>query len=85
MRLPDMSEVCPKSNLTVRIVDESGEVIWERGQGRGITSRAYATDGTLEVIIGVLKEALKQAEGQLLSFQEVDVAANISIPDRRVF
>ena len=72
-----MSVACPKSNLRVRIVDENGEVIWERGQGRGITSRAYATDGTLEGVVASLEDALKQAKGQLISFQEVDAIIDV--------
>lgn len=72
-----MSVACPKSNLRARIVDENGEIIWERGQGRGIT-----TDGTLEEIVTLLEDALKQAKGQLISFREVDaIQPGVASPD----
>ncbi|HEX3560232.1 MAG TPA: hypothetical protein VHU19_13585 [Pyrinomonadaceae bacterium] len=63
--------------MRVQIINDAGEVIWERGRGKIITSRAYANDGTLDEIVAVLKDALKQAEGQLISFQEVDTVVNV--------
>ncbi len=63
--------------MIVRIINDAGETVWEREGNRGITSRSYANDGTLEEIISSLKDALKQAEGQLISFQEVDAVADV--------
>ena len=66
--------------MIVRIINGAGESIWERDEqrSRGMTSRAYAADGTLEEIIRALKDALRQAEGELLTFDVVDRVPDVS-------
>jgi hypothetical protein len=65
-------ETRSKKSMKVRIVDNDEKVIWERGQGEGIACRSYVQDGTQEAIIDLLTEALEQANGQLICFNDAN-------------
>ena len=62
--------------MKIRILNDDGDLLWEREKNKGVTSRTYAKDGTLIEIISALKEALIQAEGELLSFNYADGMAD---------
>lgn len=51
--------------MKVQVASDAGEIIWERGQEAGLTSRAHLVDGTQLKIIDTLRTALEQAEGEL--------------------
>lgn len=63
--------------MKIRIFNDADDLVWEREKNKGITSRSYAKDGTLAEIIATLKEALNQAEGELLSFDHIDGVADV--------
>lgn len=63
-------------NLMVQVVNGDGEVVWaygvERGQRGGITSRSYASDGSLAKISAALDTAQHQAQAELVCFGDSD-------------
>jgi len=64
--------------MKVQIINEEGRIIWERGKRGGVTCRGYAEDGTIKEIIRMLQDALKQAEGEGLTFNNVQRVSNVS-------
>jgi hypothetical protein len=66
MRLPPQEEP-PIMKIVVYGAD--GAALWERqpegAPPSGMTSRNYASDGTLDGIVGVLEKALAQAQSEL--------------------
>jgi len=57
----------PAADASLRVVVETiqGERLWERADGKGMTSDSYREDGTLASIIAALGEAIRQACGEL--------------------
>lgn len=62
------------------IVEKDGETIWMRdGETlEGMACTGYAKDGTQQKIITVLEEALTQAKGELLCWNNSDAMTDIS-------
>jgi hypothetical protein len=61
--------------MTMRVTIEMPEgVIWMRDAetGEGMASRGYMKDGTQQKIIAVLEEALSQAKGEALCWDDAD-------------
>ncbi|HGM5417677.1 TPA: Rrf2 family transcriptional regulator [Serratia liquefaciens] len=59
----------------MRVTIEMPEgVIWMRDAetGEGMASRGYMKDGTQQKIIAVLEEALSQAKGEALCWDDAD-------------
>jgi hypothetical protein len=63
--------------MKVQIVNNAGEIIWERGQNAGLACRAYRADGTQQEIVDALKNALAQAEAELIVVDDVDGVLNV--------
>ncbi|NIH31943.1 Rrf2 family transcriptional regulator [Hafnia paralvei] len=65
--------------MQIKIIN-NGEVIWMRDSVtlEGMASRGYVKDGTQNTIIAVLKDALAQAEGELLCWNDSDTMTNIT-------
>jgi hypothetical protein len=67
--------------MKIVVLSEDSSVIWERDarHGCGLTNARYLVDGTQEKIASALREALAEAEGQLLCsrLQIADVVADI--------
>ncbi len=61
-------------------VTRNGEVIWMRDSVtlEGMASQGYVKDGTQHHIIAVLKDALAQAEGELLCWDDSDTVTNVT-------
>lgn len=55
-------------------IEVNGEVIWYRDSDKqeGMASLGYLRDGTQQIIIAALEEALFQAKGQMLLPDYVD-------------
>lgn len=51
--------------MQVRVLDESGEVIWSQGDKSGMTFLSHRKDGTLGSIIAALGAAAESAKQQL--------------------
>lgn len=51
--------------MQVRILDESGEVIWSQSEKSGMTFLSHREDGTLEAIIVALESATEVAKQEL--------------------
>ncbi|WP_172736652.1 hypothetical protein [Pseudomonas sp. Irchel s3h17] len=51
--------------MQVRILNESGEVIWSQGEKSGMTFLSHRKDGTLESIIVALESATDAAKKEL--------------------
>ena len=66
-----------RKDIKVQVIDDGNELIWERGQEAGIACRQYATNGMQEEIVNVLKNALTQAEVELVVFDDVDRVSDI--------
>lgn len=49
--------------LTVTIY-RSGQIVWARSDRGGLTNTAYVGDGTLDLIIAALEDALVQAQSE---------------------
>jgi hypothetical protein len=58
--------------MEVQVTNDSGAVIWARGNEKGISCRAYLTDGTQQAIITALQSALEQAQAELGLLDEAD-------------
>lgn len=52
--------------MQVRILDESGEVIWSQGEKSGMTFLSHREDGTIHRIITALESALAEAGDESL-------------------
>ena len=52
--------------MQVRILDESGEVIWSQGEKSGMTFLSHREDGTILRIIAALESALAEAGDESL-------------------
>lgn len=63
--------------MKVQITDNQHQIIWERGRDSGIACRRYVTDGTQQEIINALKDALTQAEAELVIFDDVNRVLDI--------
>lgn len=61
--------------MQIRVIDQSGDVIWSRSETCGMTSLSYRKDGTLLRIIGILYLALHQAQAELLNEPDFTDAA----------
>jgi hypothetical protein len=51
--------------IKVQVLDESGNLVWERSENAGVACRSYLEDGTQRAIIELLTEALEQAKIEL--------------------
>lgn len=47
--------------MQVRVLDESGEVIWSQGEKSGMTFLTHREDGTIKRIIAALETATVEA------------------------
>ncbi|MCF5059905.1 Rrf2 family transcriptional regulator [Pseudomonas proteolytica] len=52
--------------MQVRVLDESGEVIWSQGKKSGMTFLSHREDGTIDKIIAALESALAEARNESL-------------------
>lgn len=52
--------------MQVRILDESGEVIWSQGEKSGMTFLSHREDGTIHQIIAALESALAETRNESL-------------------
>lgn len=52
--------------MRVRVLDESGEVIWSEGEKSGMTFLSHREDGTIHQIIAALESALVEARDESL-------------------
>ncbi|QBJ33978.1 Rrf2 family transcriptional regulator [Hafnia alvei] len=65
--------------MQIKIIN-NGEVIWMRDSVtlEGIASLGHVKDGTQHKIIAVLKDAVVQAEGELLCWDDSDTMTNVT-------
>ncbi|MEZ2829052.1 Rrf2 family transcriptional regulator [Serratia liquefaciens] len=56
------------------VIETPKGIIWMRdaGTGEGMASRGYMKDGTQQKIIAVLEDALSQAKGEALCWDDAD-------------
>ena len=54
------------SVMQVRVLDESGDVIWSQGEKSGMTFLSHREDGTILRIIAALESALAEAGDESL-------------------
>jgi hypothetical protein len=65
------------SNMKIQALNDQGDVIWERGQDAGMASCDYVRNGMQQQIIRALTEAVQQAEGELLAFDDADRVSDV--------
>ena len=65
--------------MQIQII-KNEEIIWMRDSvtSEGMASRGYVKDGTQHKIIAALKDALTQAEGELLCWNDPDTMTNVT-------
>lgn len=52
--------------MQVRVLDESGELIWSQGEKSGMTFLSHRQDGTIHRIIASLESAVNEARDESL-------------------
>jgi len=67
-------------HMEVRVIDESGELLWTRNDFGGYTSFTYAQDSTLMLIRAALESALNQCNGELAVADDIDRMADVCTP-----
>lgn len=62
------------------LVEHNSKVIWMRDNetSEGVACRSYIKDGVQQKIIAALEDALAQAKGELLCWNDSDAVSNIS-------
>lgn len=63
--------------MKVSIHSAEGNLLWERHDTGGLTSKSYQLDGTSQAIVEALKSALYQAYAQAGLSYEADIVADV--------
>ncbi len=64
--------------MTVQLLDDKGNLVWQRGEDWGLACRSYLTTGMQAKIVAALKSALVQAKAESSTFDVVDGVLDVS-------